>query len=210
MPVGSLSKITVPLDNQSNAQGQGLLMPKLQYRFRVGLTNFGTSQDTTELTKQVVDITRPSLTFENMELHTYNSKVHLAGKHTWNTLTLNLRDDQSGNVTRLVGQQLQKQFDFLEQSSAVSGQDYKFRMNIEMLDGGNGADAATTLEEWDLMGCFVVNANYNTLNYAESAPLTVTLEIQYDNARQTGVDGTSGVGQVTPRNSGTNVTGVGG
>jgi hypothetical protein len=210
MPVGSLSKITVPLNNQSNANGQGLLMPKLQYRFRVGLVNFGVSNDTTELTKQVQDVTRPNLTFENMELHTYNSKVHLAGKHTWQPLTLTLRDDQSGNVTRLVGQQVQKQFDFLEQSSARSGQDYKFRMNIEMLDGGNGRDAASTLEEWDLMGAFITNVNYNTLNYAESAPVTVTMEIQYDNARQIGVDGFSGVGQGVPRTIGSNVTGVGG
>ena len=207
MPVGSLSKITVPLDNEGNATGQGLLMPKLQYRFRVGLINFGTSADTTELTKQVQDVTRPNLTFENMELHTYNSKVHLAGKHTWNPITLTLRDDQSGNVQRLVSQQLQKQFDFLQQSSARSGQDYKFRMSIEILDGGNGEFGATTLEEWDIMGAFIVNANYNTLNYAESGPVTVSLELQYDNAYQLG---TNGQGVEGSRSISSNVTGVGG
>jgi len=38
-----------------------------------------------------------------------------------------------------VGQQLQKQLDFVEQASAATGQNYKFQTNIEILDGGNGA-----------------------------------------------------------------------
>ena len=42
----------------------------------------------------------------------YNSKVYPAGKHTWETVTLTLREDVSNNVQKLVGEQLQKQFDF--------------------------------------------------------------------------------------------------
>ena len=42
-----------------------------------------------------------------------------AGKHTWEPTTLNLREDVNNNVQKLVGEQLQKQFDFHEQPSAV-------------------------------------------------------------------------------------------
>jgi len=98
MAISSLSKLTVPLATNDSASSQGLLMPKLQYRFRVTLENFGVSTPTTELTKQVMDITRPTLTFENMEIPIYNSKVYLAGKHTWSPLSLNLREDVNNNV----------------------------------------------------------------------------------------------------------------
>ena len=76
---------------------------------------------------------------QGVTLDVYNSKVYLAGKHTWEPITLNLREDVNNNVQKLVGEQLQKQFDFFEQSAAASGSDYKFLTRIEILDGGNGA-----------------------------------------------------------------------
>ena len=103
MAISTLSKITVPLDSSSSASNQGLLMPKLQYRFRVSLENFGVSTPTTELTKQVVDVTRPNVSFEQITVDVYNSRVYLAGKHTWEPITLNLREDVSNNVQKLVG-----------------------------------------------------------------------------------------------------------
>ena len=89
MAISSLSRLTVPLDSNASSSSQGLLMPKLQYRFRVSLENFGVSTPTTELTKQVVDVTRPNVSFEQITLDVYNSKVFLAGKHTWEPITLN-------------------------------------------------------------------------------------------------------------------------
>ena len=182
MSVATLSKFTVPLASDQSASNQGLLMPKLQYRFRLILENFGVSTPRTELTKQVIDVTRPSLTFDETILDVYNSRVYLAGKHTWDPLTINLRDDVNNSVTRLCGEQIQKQFDFFEQSSASSGTDYKFTGRIEMLDGGNGANAVTVLETWELYGAYVQNINYNTMAYATSDPATITLSVRYDNA----------------------------
>ena len=207
MSISTLSKITVPLASGDSAANQGLLMPKLQYRFRVSLQNFGVTTPTTELTKQVVDVTRPTVAFEPIEIPVYNSKAYLAGKHTWSPITINLREDVNNNVQKLVGEQLQKQFDFFEQSSAASGQDYKFTTTIEILDGGNGANTPTTLETFELYGCFVTNANYNELAYANNEPMRVTLEIQYDNPIQT-PQGT-GLGTAVGRTVNTLITGGG-
>ena len=182
-------------------------MPKLQYRFRVTLENFGVSTPTTELTKQVMDITRPTVSFDPMEIPIYNSKVYLAGKHTWAPITLNLREDVNNNVQKLVGEQLQKQFDFMEQASANSGQDYKFVTRIEILDGGNGATGVNVLETWECYGCFITEANYNSLAYANNEPVNITLSMQYDNAIQTPEN--TGVGTAVGRTLGTNVTGGG-
>ena len=207
MAISTLSKITVPLASDTSASNQGLLMPKLQYRFRVTLENFGVTNATTELTKQVIDVTRPNITFEEITLDVYNSRSYLAGKHTWEPITLNVRDDVSNNVQKQVGEQLQKQFDFFEQSSAASGIDYKFLTRIEVLDGGNGANEVGVLETFELYGCFLNNANYNTLNYATSDAATIALSIRYDNAIQTPQG--SGIGTAIGRTVNSLVTGGG-
>jgi len=207
MAISTLSKITVPLASGDSASNQGLLMPKLQYRFRVSLENFGVSTPTTELTKQVIDVTRPNVSFEQMTLDVYNSRVYLAGKHTWEPLSLNLREDVNNNVQKLVGEQLQKQFDFFEQSSAASGLDYKFTTRIEILDGGNGIHTPNILDTFEVYGCYLESANYNTLNYATNEPVTVSLSIRYDNAIQTPAD--TGIGTAVGRTLNTAVTGGG-
>lgn len=191
MAISSLSKFSVPIPGVGN---QGLLMPKLKYRFRVTLENFGITKPTTELTKQVVSAARPQVQFENQVLHVYNSQINYAGKHSWQPMSLTVRDDAQGNTTRLVGEQLQKQFDFFEQASAASGQDYKFLARIEMLDGANGAFAESgspnVLETWEVYGCYLQSVNYNELAYAESTAMEIALTIQYDNALQIGPTGT--------------------
>ena len=166
MAISTLSKFTVPLANDQSSASQGLLMPKLQYRFRAILENFGVSTPRSELTKQVMDITRPNLTFDQVTLDVYNSRVYVAGKHTWEPITLTLREDTNNNVQKIIGQQLQRQFDFFEQSSAVSSGSYKFQTRIEILDGGNGANGANVIDRFHLVGCYIESANYNTLAYA--------------------------------------------
>ena len=206
MAVASLTRFTVPVATDQSAGSQGLLMPKLQYRFRVLFENFGVSKPTTEMTKQVMDITRPSVDFDDITLDVYNSKIRMAGRHTWQDVTVQLRDDAAGSVSRLVGEQLQRQFDFFEQSSAASGIDYKFKLKYEVLDGGNGANEPGVLETWELYGCFIQNANYNTLAYNTSDPVTISLTLRFDNALQKPDD--SGVGSAVTRTVGTNSTGV--
>jgi hypothetical protein len=182
-------------------------MPKLKYRFRVFFQNFGINATTTELTKQVMDFTRPSVSFAEIPIDIYNSKLYLAGKHEWETVTINLRDDASNEVARLVGQQLQKQLDFLEQASAASGIDYKFTTVCQVLDGGNGAVEPVVLESWELYGCYLVSANYNELNYGTSEPVTIALTVRFDNANQSpfGV----GVGTAVGRTVAGAITGAG-
>ena len=197
--------MTVPLASDQSASTQGLLMPKLKYRFRTVFENFGVSTPRTELTKQVMDFTRPSVSFDDITIDLYNSKMRMAGKHTWEDVSVNLRDDAGGNVAKLVGEQLQKQYDFMEQSSASSGIDYKFLTRCEILDGGNGANEPVVLETWELYGCYLTTVNYNDLTYSESSPATVTLNIRFDKAVQTPL--ATGVGASVGRTLGTVVTG---
>jgi hypothetical protein len=98
--------------------------------------------------------------------------------------------------------------DFVEQASAATGQDYKFQTNIEILDGGNGASAPTVLETWELYGCFLQTANYNTLNYGTNEAVTIAMTLRFDNAIQSPL--ASGVGASVGRAlGGSSVTGIG-
>lgn len=185
MSIASLSRFTVPLATDASATSQGLLMPKLKYRFRVLFENFGVSTTSTELTKQVVSATRPNVSMANQVLDVYNSKVNIAGKPTWQAFSVKLRDDVTGAVSKLIGEQMQKQFDFQEQASAAAAGNYKFTMAIEILDGGNGAIEPYVLERWECYGCYITTANYNNLGYAEQGAAEIDLTIQPDNCIQT-------------------------
>jgi len=207
MAVSSLQRMTVPLASDQSSTTQGLLMPKLRYRFRVMFENFGVSTPRTELTKQVLSVARPNLTFEEIALPIYNSTLKLAGRHTWTDIACTIRDDASGAVSRLIGEQFQKQMDFLEMSSAAAGIDYKFLTKIEVLDGGNGANAPVILETWELYGCYLKGADYGELNYGTNEAVTIAMTIAYDNANQT-PEG-SGVGTEIGRALGDVVTGSG-
>jgi len=207
MAVSSLQRMTVPLASDQSSPTQGLLMPKLKYRFRVMFENFGVSTPTTELTKQVISAARPNLTFADQVIEIYNSKIHYAGKHTWNTMSVNLRDDVTGNVSKLVGEQLQKQFDFMEQASAASAIDYKFTTRIEVLDGGNGTSAPNVLETWECYGCYLTAVNYQNMAYGEQGPMQIDLTIQPDNCLQ--VPDGSGLGKAVARTIGSLATGPG-
>ena len=212
MSTASLTNITVPLAaGGSSATGQGLLMPKLKFRFRLSFTGFGVSAgQLVELTKQVQDVKRPTLNFNPITIDVYNSKVYLQGKPEWGEITITLRDDAGGNVSKLVGEQIQKQFDFEGQSSAASGIDYKFTLLLEILDGGNGTNTPITLESWQLYGCFLSQVDYGEMNYATNEQATVQLTVRYDNAEQIpqGNQTTAaGVGATIARTVGATITG---
>lgn len=205
MAVSSLSRMTVPLASDQSSPVQGLLMPKLKYRFRVIFENFGVSTPRTELTKQVMDFTRPSVSFEPIDVPIYNSTIKLAGKYAWADLTCQVRDDAGGQVSKLVGEQLQKQLDFMEQSSAAAGIDYKFLTRFEVLDGGNGANEPIALETWEIYGCYLSEVNYNNMDYGTSEVATISMTIRFDNAVQTPPG--SGVGAIIGRTVGDVATG---
>jgi hypothetical protein len=160
-------------------------MPKLKYRFRAIFINFGSGKgDVVELTKQVVDIKRPNVNFNPFALEVYNSKVWLQGKPEWQETSINLRDDATGMVAKLVAEQIQKQFDFAEQSSAATAGDYKFGLRYEVLDGANGTTAgdANVLETWEMEGCQISQADWGDMNYGTSEAAQIALTVRFDNA----------------------------
>lgn len=173
--MASLSQFGVPIAGGTTS----ILMPKLQYRFRVNMINFGQNGASREFTQNVISVTRPNLTHEEITLDAYNSKAYVAGKHTWDPVTITLRDDLNGNVNKAIAEQLQVQLNHGLQSAPAAGGDYKFGITIEQLDG---SDQPTIVETWSLNGCFIQNVQYGENNYATSDVMQITLSIRFDNA----------------------------
>lgn len=191
-----LTNLSVPTTSNT---APGTIMPKMQYRFRV---TFGF--DTSEVvTSNVVSVTRPTLSHDEVTLDTYNSRIYLAGKHTWEAVSIVIRDDVSNSVIRQIDQQMSNQMDMVNQSSPKAGQFYKFDTYIETLDGGNAE--AEVLDKWELYGCYIQNVAYGESNYATSEAQQITVTIRYDNAQH--FAGTEELFVDGNGNSGDNATG---
>ena len=187
--MANLNKFGVPLSGNTSA----VLMPKLAYRFRVTFTGLGgTGTDTKALTREIISVGRPNFTHDEVVIDVYNSRIFLAGKHTWEPLQIVMRDDINSDVITLLNQQVTNQVDHFEQSAALAGGQYKFGTIIETLDGTSSATSATTvLDTWSLSGCFVQNMTWGESNYATSEPVQITMTVRYDNAEHfVGTDST--------------------
>lgn len=176
--IPTLSKFGVPLGNDA----LGILHPKQKYRFRIVWYGFGPTQDvdTRVMTANVMKVSRPKITYNEVELHAYNSVAWIQGKHTFDTIEVTLRDDITNGVASIVGAQVQKQMNHYEQTSAASGYDYKFRMDIHSMDGTR-ADA---LESWILEGCWLASVANGEGDYSSGDIQEMTLTIRFDNATQ--------------------------
>lgn len=173
--MSNLSKFGVPLDGAK----LGILQPKLKYRFRVLFEGFGVNENLRELTAQIMSVGRPSITYSEIAVHSYNSIAYAMGKHEWQTIELSVRDDINNSVSSAVGAQVQKQLNHFEQTGPVSGTNYKFDMQIHTLDGTNGE----ALEVWEIEGCFLTNIQNQDFNYEESSGMmNIAMTVRYDNA----------------------------
>ena len=180
--MATLNKFGVPLGADGQEGRLGILQPKLRYRFRVRTVNFGPTTDQINLTQQVMNITKPQMAQEEVMIDLYNSKAWVAGKHTWNPITLVVRDDITNAVASLVGFQMQKQVNHFEQTSPAAGVNYKFNMILETMDGGN----VVVQERWDLEGCWLQDVNYDALDYTASEVQTISMSVRFDNATRAG------------------------
>lgn len=189
LPLPTLNLYGVPIDPNGTGVGNGglgVLMPKLKHRFQIIVTGFGsnTPDQTTVFTRQVVTCGRPNINYNETPLHSYNNIVYIAQKPEWQTIELTLRDDITNGITSAVSTQLQKQMNHFNQSAAAAGSNYKFEMFINTLDGNSGSAFPTAIEQWYLEGCYITQAQYDSLDYASSDPVMITLTLRYDNATQ--------------------------
>ncbi len=172
--------------------GFGVLMPKLRNRWRVEFIGIGGGAQGTNLSMQAVTVSRPSLSFEDVPIDRYNSRVYVVGKHTWEMCNLVIEDDVTNLATTVLQAQLERQQRLIGASgpwlnTEATANTYKFGTIITML-GGNEEET----ESWKLEGCAINQANWNDLDYTSSDPVRIDLQIRFDHARQTLINSVNG------------------
>ena len=162
----------------------GILMPKLSNRWKIdfiGLAGSGTA-----VTVQAVTVSRPQIELEEVQLDRYNSRIYVAGKHTWSDLTMTIEDDMTGTASAAIQAQMDKQLSLLSGSYTLNakptGSGYKFAAQLSMLDGA--MNAVNVIEKWNYEGCWIKSIEYGELDYSSSEAVKINLTIRFDHASQ--------------------------
>lgn len=187
----TFNQFGVPAIGQTS--GLGIVQPKLKQRYRVTFSGGAFSPtsngqavsgqiSSTSMTQNMVTCARPQQQFNNTPLHSYNNIVYIPQKAEWQPIEMTLRDDISNTVTSLVSSQRSMQMNSYSQSAAPAGSNFKFTIQIDILDGTMAID--NTIESFVLLGCYIESVNYDGLDFASSEPVMITLSIRYDDALQ--------------------------
>lgn len=173
-----LSRYGVPLPEGR----QQMKMPKPKHRFRVLFWGFGHPEDGDYITAETNSIDLPSVSYDPQAVDSYNSKAYYKGKGTWGTQSLTIRDTIDNTTLRAVANQMQKEFDHYRQIQQTSAADYKFEMWIQSLDGSDtGGQFDGTLHTWVCEGCITQDFAFESVDYSDSAVMTMSMTIQPDN-----------------------------
>ena len=119
---------------------------------------------------------RPSVQFETITLDHINVKRYLKGKAAWQPIELTLYDP-------IVPSGAQSVIEWIRLShESVTGRDgyadfYKKDVTFNML-GPTG----DIVEEWQLKGSYISQANWNTLEYQSNEVADITIQLTYDYA----------------------------
>ncbi len=164
--------------------GSGILHPMHKNRWRVTFANMGGGTPSVPVSMQCIRVTRPKLTFAKIELHRYNSIAYIAGKHSWDPMTLIVQSDVTGTAAAVIQAQLQKQQWLIGAegqwlAAAGEGSLYKFVTYIDQLDGNE-----QVIEKWTVEGCWIENANFDENDYSTGDPIQIELSVAFDHARQ--------------------------
>jgi hypothetical protein len=184
----TLGRFGVPI----NGAASGMKQPVQKHRFRVLFSGFGEGGNTSNtISLETNTIALPNVTFEEQQVHGYNSRAYFAGKYEWAAVEMVVRDITDSSVLRSIASQQQKQFDHFQQVGVRAAASYKFTMTIQTMDGSVDG----VISSWYVEGCFLQAINYGDNDYTASDARTISMTIRYDNA-------TLDIGGVTVLNPG--------
>jgi hypothetical protein len=119
---------------------------------------------------------RPNATINATEIPFMNISTWVAGRSTWDTLSVTFIDPIGPSATQKVMQWIRQ---CIEHSTGRMGYavNYKKNLVLKMLD-----PAGETVEKWLVEGCFITAANFGSLDYSTDDLATVEITLQIDRA----------------------------
>lgn len=118
---------------------------------------------------------RPSFTIGEQEINFINAKRYIAGKMTFDTMSVTLHDPIAPSGAQQVMEWIRTHYESVS-GRAGYADFYKRDCQLKMLD-----PVGTVVELWDIKGAFLINANFGDLSYDGEDPADISLTIRFDN-----------------------------
>ena len=119
---------------------------------------------------------RPSYSTSEQELNFINSKRYVAGKTTFDTMSVTLHDPIAPSGSQQVMEWIRTHYESVS-GRAGYADFYKRDCQLKMLD-----PVGTVVELWDIKGAFITTANFGDLSYDDDSTVQeISLTLRYDN-----------------------------
>ena len=117
---------------------------------------------------------RPSISFDEVELHHMNIRRYVKGKATWETLEITLYDPIVPSASQAVMEWIRLSHE------SVTGRDgysdfYKKDVQFNML-----GPVGDIVEEWTLKGAWCQAVNFGDVTFEDSTPVEISVTLRYD------------------------------
>lgn len=127
---------------------------------------------------------RPSIKFEEPEMHHNQEVARFAGKHDWDPVTLTWYDvEQNPDVSRGLYHWLETLVN-MQTMGVAHPSFYKRSAGLAMTDG-----LGRTTEQWTMMGTWPAAINWQELDYTATDLMTMEATLRYDRAVRARSDG---------------------
>tara|TARA_R110000824_G_scaffold36682_4_gene113683 strand:+ start:527 stop:1015 length:489 start_codon:yes stop_codon:yes gene_type:complete len=118
---------------------------------------------------------RPNISIEEIEIPFMNHKRYIAGKASFETLSVTLHDPIAPSGAQQVMEWIRTHFESVS-GRAGYADFYKRDIQLKMLD-----PIGTVVELWDIKGAFLTGADFGSLDYGSSEASEISVTIRFDN-----------------------------
>ena len=118
---------------------------------------------------------RPSITTEEQPIPFINHTRYIAGKTTFEQLSVTLHDPIAPSGAQQVMEWVRTHFESVS-GRAGYADFYKRDCQLKLLD-----PVGTVVELWDIKGAFLTAASFGDLDYGASDPTEISLTLRFDN-----------------------------
>ena len=118
--------------------------------------------------------TRPNIAIEELEIPYINHKRYVAGKASFETLSITLHDPIAPSGAQQVMEWVRTHFESVS-GRAGYADFYKRDIQLKMLD-----PVGTVVELWDIRGAFLTAADFGSLDYSTNEASEISLTVRYD------------------------------
>ncbi len=119
---------------------------------------------------------RPQMTFEETVIDYINTKRYVPGKMAYSPLAITLQDPIAPSAAQKVMVWVRAAYEVITGRMGYAST-LKKDFSLKMLD-----PQGVVIEQWDIKGAWVQDANFSELDYASSDNLEVAITLRYDSA----------------------------